>query len=181
MKLRLPILCLFRVGKILDLQLSFHDVFALSYKEFPGIDTHIVTHEIKTYPGAHLVWHRIQPIHPWKVLAIKEEVEKLLKDGFIYCVPLTVWVSNLVPVTKKQGIILVYVDYRDLNKACPKDNYPIPFIDQTIDGCTGCEVFLFYGRHLWIQSNWNSLRRSTLNCLHLSLGHFFISQIAFWP
>ena len=35
------------------------------------------------------------------------------------------------------------VDYRDLNKACPKDNYPTPFIDQIIDDCASCELFSF--------------------------------------
>jgi hypothetical protein len=66
-------------------------------------------------------------------VTIKEEVEKLLKYGFIYHVPLTEWVSNIVLVPKKQGTIRVCIDYRDLNKACPKENYPTPFIDQIID------------------------------------------------
>lgn len=35
------------------------------------------------------------------------------------------------------------VDYRDVNQACPKDNYPTPFIDQIVDECTGCEIFSF--------------------------------------
>ena len=35
------------------------------------------------------------------------------------------------------------VNYRDLNKACPKDNYPTPLIDQIIDDCSGGEIFLF--------------------------------------
>ena len=51
--------------------------------------------------------------------------------------------SNPVPVTKKQGTICVCVDYRDLNRACPKYNFPTPFIHQIIDDCTGCEVFSF--------------------------------------
>jgi hypothetical protein len=51
-------------------------------------------------------------------------------------VPLTEWVSNLVLVNKKQGTIRVCVDYRDLNKDFPKDNYPTPFIDHIIDECT---------------------------------------------
>jgi hypothetical protein len=54
---------------------------------------------------------------------------------------LTDWVSNLVPVTKKQGTIGVCVDYRDINKACPKDNYLTPFFDQIIDDCAGSEIF----------------------------------------
>jgi hypothetical protein len=76
-------------------------------------------------------------------VTIKAEVEKLLKSGFIYPVPLTEWVSNIVLVTKKQGTIRVYVDYRDLNKDCPKDNYPTPFIDQIIDNCAGSVIFSF--------------------------------------
>jgi hypothetical protein len=56
---------------------------------------------------------------------------------------LTEWVSNLVPVAKKQGTIHVCVDYRDINKYCPKDNYPMPFIDQIIDNCAGSLIFSF--------------------------------------
>jgi hypothetical protein len=115
---------------------EFDDVFTWSYEEMPGIDPSIVVHEIKTYLDAKLVRQKLHPVHPKKIAAIKAEVEKLLKSGFIYLVPLTEWVSNLVSVAKKQGTIRVCVDYRDLNKSCPKDNYPTPFIDQIIDNCT---------------------------------------------
>jgi len=71
------------------------------------------------------------------------EVEKLLKVGFIYPIPLTDCVSNIGPVTKKQGTIRVCVDYRDINRACLKDNYPTPFIDQIINDCAGSEIFSF--------------------------------------
>ena len=74
---------------------------------------------------------------------IKAGVEKLLHARFIYRIPLTDWVSNIVPVTKKQGTIRVCVDYRDINKACPKDNYPTPYIDQIVDDCAGNEIFSF--------------------------------------
>ena len=50
-------------------------------------------------------------------MEIKAEVEKLLKTGFIYSVPLIEWVSNILLVTNKQGPIGVCFDYRDLNKA----------------------------------------------------------------
>ena len=82
-------------------------------------------------------------MHPKKAAAIKAEVEKLLHVGFIYPVPLTDWVSNIVPIMKKQGTIKVCIDYRDVNQACPKDNYPTPFIDEIIDECVGCEIFSF--------------------------------------
>ena len=107
------------------------------------IDPQIVVHEIKTYAGANPVRQKLHQIHPKKVAAIKAEVEKLLRAGFIYPIALTEWVLNIMPITKKQGTIRVCVDYRDLNKACPKDNYPTPFIDQIIDDCAGCEIFSF--------------------------------------
>ena len=108
-----------------------------------GIDPWIVVHKIKTYARSRPVQQKLRPIHPKKADVIKAEVEKLLKVDFIYPVPLTEWVSNIVPISKKQGTICVCVDYWDLNKSCPKDNYPTPFIDQIIDDCAGCEVFSF--------------------------------------
>lgn len=72
---------------------------------------------------------------------IKTKVKNLLRVGFAYPVPLTEWVSNLVPIDKKQGIIHVCVYYGDFNAACSKDNYLTPFIDQII--CAGCESFSF--------------------------------------
>ena len=62
---------------------EFRDVFAWTYEEMPGIDPSIVVHEIKTYPDAKLVRQKLQQLHPRKEAAIKEEVEKLLRAGFI--------------------------------------------------------------------------------------------------
>jgi hypothetical protein len=114
-----------------------------------GIDPYIVVHEIKTYPDTKPVQQRLLPVHLCKAATIKLKVEKLLKANFVYPVALTDWVSNLVPVTEKQVMIHVCVDYRDINKACPKDNYPTPFVDQIIDNCAESEIFSlmdgFYG------------------------------------
>lgn len=88
-----------------DLFKEFRDVFAWSYKEIPGIDPSIVQHEINMYENTKPIHQKLQPVNPWKVVAIKVEVEKLLKAGFIYPVLLTEWVSNPVLVDKKQGMI----------------------------------------------------------------------------
>lgn len=95
------------------------------------------------YPDVKPVRQQLRLVHPNKVAAIKAEVEKVLHAGFIYPVLLTDWVSNIVPVMKKQGTIRACVDYKDVNQACPKENYPTPFIDQIIDECAGCEIFSF--------------------------------------
>jgi len=56
------------------------------------------------------------------------------------------WVSNIVPLNKKHGTIRLCVDYRDINNACSKDNYPTPYIDQIIDECVRNEMFFFMDR-----------------------------------
>ena len=65
------------------------------------IDPRIIKHEIKTYPNAKPIQQRLHAVNPRKAPAIKAEIEKLLKAGFSYPVPLTKWVSNLIPVDKK--------------------------------------------------------------------------------
>ena len=109
----------------------------------PEIDPRIVEHEITMYPDTKSVRQKLHPFNPKKAAAIKAEVEKLLKVGFIYPVQLTQWVSNLMPVNKKQGTIHICIDFHDLNEAFPKDNFPTPFIDQIVDECIGCEAFSF--------------------------------------
>ena len=84
---------------------EFHDIFAWSYEEMPGIDPRIVEHEIKTYPNAKPVRQCLRVVNPRKTPMIKAEIENLLKASFIYPIPLMEWVSNLVLVDKKQGAI----------------------------------------------------------------------------
>jgi hypothetical protein len=108
-----------------------------------GIDPDIVVHEIKTYLDAKLVRKILRRVHPRKATAIKLEIEKLLKAGFIYPVALTDSVSNLDPVNKKQGMIHVCFDYRDINKSCPKEKFPTPFVNYIFDDCAH-RSFMFH-------------------------------------
>ena len=66
-----------------------------------GIDPSIVVHEIKTYPTAKPVRKKLRQVHPRKAATIKAEIEKLLTTRFIYPIPLTEWVLNIVPINKK--------------------------------------------------------------------------------
>ena len=63
------------------------------------------------------------------LLKIKEEVTKQLKVGFIKPIHQAEWIANVVPIPKKDGKVRMCVDFRDLNKACPKDDFPLPHID----------------------------------------------------
>ena len=109
----------------------------------PGLDPAIVEHHIDTWPDANPVRQKLRSINPSRREAVKAKINKLKQTGFIYPIEYTAWVSNSVPVLKKQGTICVCTDFHDLNKACPKDNFPTPFIDQIIDDCAGHEVLSF--------------------------------------
>ena len=109
--------------------------FAWLYEEIPGIELCIVEHKIKTYLDAKPVRQHLRAVNPRKVHVIKAEIEQLLKASFIYHVPLMEWVSNPILMDKKQGAICICTDFCDLNRACPKDNFPTPFIDRILDVC----------------------------------------------
>ena len=53
------------------------------------------------------------------------------------------WVSNIILVNKNKGTIWVCIDFQDLNKARPKDNFLTPHIDEITDNCTGSVIFSF--------------------------------------
>jgi hypothetical protein len=76
--------------------------------------------------------------------AIVKEISKLLKAGFVKEVIHTKWVENPVLVPKKNTKVLrMCVDYTGLNKACPKDPFLLPRIDQVIDSMAVSELLCF--------------------------------------
>ncbi|XP_019257666.1 PREDICTED: uncharacterized protein LOC109235872 [Nicotiana attenuata] len=76
-------------------------------------------------------------------LKIKEEVSKQFKANVIRATKYPTWLANIVPVPKKDGKIRICVDYRDLNKASPKDDFPLPNIHILIDNCAKHELQSF--------------------------------------
>ena len=74
---------------------------------------------------------------------MNDEVEKLLKVGSITEVSYPHWLANPVVVIKKNGKWRVCVDFTELNKACPKDSFPLPHIDRLIEATAGNELLSF--------------------------------------
>ena len=77
------------------------------------------------------------------ILKIKEEVEKQLKADFLTAIAYSDWVANIVPMPKKDGKVRMCVDYKDLNRASPKDNFPLPHIDTLVDNTATNRFFSF--------------------------------------
>jgi len=94
-----------------------------------GIDPSIICHELN-------VDQRFKPVKPKRrklgverAKAVNDEVDKLLKIGSIREVPYPDWVANSIVVKKKNGKDRVCIDFTDLNKACPKDSFPLLHIE----------------------------------------------------
>ena len=76
---------------------------------------------------------------------IKAEVMKQFNAGFLAVTSYPQWVANVVPVPKKDGKVRMCVDYRDLNRASPKDDFPLPHIDVLVDNPHNIRF-----SHLWM-------------------------------
>ena len=129
--------------RLIHLLRSYLDVFAWSYEDMPGLDPSIVQHHLPTLPHARPVKQKLRRLHPRWSLQVKEEIQKQLSVGFISVVEYPEWLANVVPVPKKDGKVRVCVDFRDLNKASPKDDFPLPHIDLLVDGTAGHSMLSF--------------------------------------
>ncbi|KAL2226838.1 UNVERIFIED_CONTAM: Retrovirus-related Pol polyprotein from transposon [Sesamum indicum] len=117
------------------------DMFAWSPSDFTGIDPEVIVHRLNVDPMARPVQQRKRTFSSDNNEAIRQEVEKLLKAGYVSEVQYTNWLSNVVLVPKSSGKWRMCVDFTDLNKACPKDPYPLPRIDNMVDSTAGFELF----------------------------------------
>ena len=119
------------------------DVFAWSYEDMPGLDPSIVVHQLPTQEDVKPKKQKLRRFRPDLLLKIKEEIRKLFEVRFIEVSNYPNWVANVVPVIKKNGKVRVCVDFRDLNQATPKDNFPLPHINVLVDNTAGNHIFSF--------------------------------------
>jgi hypothetical protein len=74
---------------------------------------------------------------------VKKEIEKMLEAGFIRPCRYAEWIPSIVPVQKKDGRRRVYVDFRDLNRATPKDEYRMPIVETLINAAARNKILSF--------------------------------------
>jgi hypothetical protein len=103
----------------------------------PGLDPRVAVHQLAVKHGARPVKQTQRCFRPELISQIEVEVNKLIQAGFIREVKYPTWISNIVPVKKKNGQMRVCVDFRDLNNACPKDDFPLPITEIMVDATTG--------------------------------------------
>jgi hypothetical protein len=83
---------------------------------------------------------RLRKMSDEKTEAAKAEVHRVLEANFIEPIAYPTWLANVVMVQKKSGKWCMCIDFTSLNKACPKDNFPLPRIDKIVDSAARCEV-----------------------------------------
>lgn len=112
-------------------------VFAWSTYEAPGVDPNFICYHLKVNPAVML--KRRPPPRSFKehTKVVKEEVVKLKRAGATKEAFYPEWLANTVVVKKKSGKWRVFVDFTDLNKAFPKDHFPVPQIDQLVNATVG--------------------------------------------
>jgi hypothetical protein len=75
---------------------------------------------------------------------VKEEVDRLLQAKFIQPCRYADWVSNIISVEKKNmGTIRICVEFKNLNRATPKEEYPMPIANLLVDGASSNKVISF--------------------------------------
>nr|CAH66086.1 H0209A05.3 [Oryza sativa] len=119
------------------------DVFAWRPADMPGVPREVIEHRLAVRPGARPVRQKVRRQAPERQAFIREEVARLLEAGFIREVIHPEWLANPMVVPKANGKLRMCIDYTDLNKACPKDPYPLPRIDQIVDSTAGCDLLCF--------------------------------------
>ncbi|KAL0463113.1 UNVERIFIED_CONTAM: Pro-Pol polyprotein [Sesamum latifolium] len=116
------------------------DIFEWTLQDLEGIDPQVITHHLNIDPNCKPVKQKKRYLGPEKDKIIQAEVNKLRAAGHIEEIQFPEWLSNVVLVPKPGGKWRMCIDFRDLNKACPKNFYPLPRIDQLVDSTSGCEL-----------------------------------------
>ena len=159
---------------------EYRDVFAFSYEDLRGIPEHIATHRIEldtAISPCHQARYRMNPNY---AKAVKEDLEKLLKAGFIESVDQATWLSPIVVVPKKNGKLRIFVDFRHLNATTKKDLYPLPFTDEVLDIVIGYAAYSFIDCFFRLSPSPHSCRQSAQDRLHYRMGRICMGSDAFW-
>ncbi|GAU23009.1 hypothetical protein TSUD_297540 [Trifolium subterraneum] len=147
---------------IITILCNNRDLFAWQPSDMPGIDESVITHKLSISSTTKPVVQRKRKVGEERRAAIMEEVAKLKETGFIEEIKYPTWLANMVMVKKANGKWRMCVDFTDLNKACPKDPYPLPNIDRLIDGASGYKTLSFMDAY----SGYNQIKMNPMDAQH---------------
>ncbi|GAA0184006.1 hypothetical protein LIER_31320 [Lithospermum erythrorhizon] len=109
----------------------------------PGIDISVALHKLHVDFMYVPIKQKKRTFNDEKNQAVRAKVELLLKANAIHELQFPKWIANVVLVKKPNGTWRMCTDFTNLNKACPKDFYPLPCLGRLVDGSAGHKVFDF--------------------------------------
>jgi hypothetical protein len=116
------------------------DVFAWIANDLCGVNRDVIEHSLNVDPSFRPRKHRLRKMSDDKAERARNEVKRLLSAGVIKEVTYPEWLANTVMVKKANGKWRMCIDFTDLNKACPKDEFPLPRIDSLVDAAASSEL-----------------------------------------
>ena len=129
--------------KLISFLTQQHDCFAWSHADMTAIDPEVVMLRLQIDPSYPPIKQKKRKFAPKRNRVINEEIQKLIDIGSVREVQYPDWLANVVVVKKKNGKWRVCIDFTDLNKACLKDPFPLPYIDMLTDATAGHELLNF--------------------------------------
>jgi hypothetical protein len=112
------------------------DVFALSANDLCGVNRDVIEHSLNVDPTIRPRKQKLRKMSDDKAEGARNEVKRLLSAGVIREVTYLEWLANIVMVKKANGKWRMCIDFTYLNKACPKDEFPLSRIYSLIDVAT---------------------------------------------
>jgi hypothetical protein len=109
----------------------------------PGLDRSIVEHQLPLKKGFRPFQQQACQMRTEVLEGVKKEIEKMLEAGFIRPCSYAEWISSIVPIQKKDGRWQVCVDFRNLNRATPKDEYLMPVAETLINTTVNHKILSF--------------------------------------
>jgi hypothetical protein len=118
-------------------------MFACQPSHIPRIPREVIEKHMKIYPDARAMHQKPQKQSIERQNFIREELKKLFDASFIREVDHPLWLAKPVVVPKAGGKLWMCINYTSLNKACPKDPFPLSQIDQIMDSTSDCDLLCF--------------------------------------
>ena len=133
----------------------------------PGIPRRLAEHNLNILKGYKPVKQTLRRFSEPKRQAMGEELAKLIEAGFIREIKHLDWLANLVMVPKDKSWRLCF-HFKDLNKACPNDPFPLP---RTTKSLMLPQDTTHYASFMHILDTIKSKRRSPIKLQQHSLPH----------
>ena len=118
-------------------------MFAWQASDITGVPREVIEHHLAVCPHVRPVKQKVRKQALGRQEFIIEEIRKLEAAGLVRGVLHPTWLANLVGVRKANRKWRLCIDYTDINKARPKDPFPLPRIDQIVDSTAGCDLLSF--------------------------------------